>query len=67
LLIDPTEGFRDQVTFVFAVPLTEAVKVWLCPPVSDTFPGERVMLTNWGGDEELLTGFNVMGTDALRA
>jgi hypothetical protein len=36
----PTFGFRDQVTAVFWVPVTEALKAWLCPETRLDEPGE---------------------------
>jgi hypothetical protein len=37
-VIVPTWGLKDQVTAVLEVALTFAVKVTLCPPVSDVAP-----------------------------
>ena len=44
-VIVPTFGVKDQVTAVVDVPLTVAVKVALWPPMSDAFPGDRLMAT----------------------
>ena len=41
----PTCGFKDQLTAVFEVPLTVAVKVVLWPPLSDAFPGDKLIVT----------------------
>jgi hypothetical protein len=41
----PTWGLKDQVTAVFEVPLTLAVKVALCPPLRDVRLGETLTLT----------------------
>jgi hypothetical protein len=45
LAIVPTWGLKDQVTEVFELPLTLAVKVALCPPLSDVRVGETLTLT----------------------
>lgn len=48
LLICPICGFSDQVTLEFEVPLRVAVNVVLWLASSDTFAGDRVMLTGGG-------------------
>ena len=50
MVIVPTCGLKDQVTAVFEVPLTVAVKVALWPPWSDALPGDKLRLTFADGE-----------------
>jgi hypothetical protein len=45
LAMVPTAGLRDQVTAVFAAPVTVGVNVALWPPVSELVPGDKLMAT----------------------
>ena len=45
----PTEGVKDQVTAVFALPVTVAVNCLLCDAASTTFRGLTLTLTVPGG------------------
>ncbi len=61
----PTWGLKDQVTVVFEVPLTLAVKVALCPPVSDVDPLEDKVTTT--GFRVTVAVANLVGSTTLVA
>jgi hypothetical protein len=46
----PTTGFSDQVTAVFDVFTTFAVKAWVCDGVRVTLPGVNATLTGGASD-----------------
>jgi hypothetical protein len=47
-VIVPTWGLKDHVTAVFEVPVSLALKVALCPPVSDVDPlADKVTTTGF--------------------
>ena len=46
----PTAGFSDQVTAVFEVFETVAVKAWVCDGVRVTLPGVNATLTGGASD-----------------
>jgi hypothetical protein len=67
----PTCGLIDQVTAVFEVPVTVAVKVALWPPFKEALPGDNatpvVDVTTFdpgAGVEGLSSGFKVSETAA---
>ena len=61
----PTAGLSDQVTAVFVVLATVAVKAWVCVGVRVTLAGVRVTLT--GGVREIVPLAETAGLATLVA
>ena len=65
----PAAPFTDQVTAVFALPVTVAVKVWLAPNWTAVEAGATVTVTGGGGSASVTADCAnavVLATDVAR-
>ena len=61
----PTAGLSDQVTAVFELFATAAVKAWVCDGVRVTVPGDTATLT--GGVSDMVAVTVLVGSTTLVA